>query len=289
VVVAEHPAESLATPDCSASWPPGRLDEPVAEPLMVPFAMVVLDVLVHGSLERARPEEDHPFETLFLDGADEAFGVRVAVRRPAMGPHDPDARAREGVPEPLREVPVVIADQQPGSREAAEDRIGQATGNSDHESVVRIRGDFGEQDATRLQVHEEEHVVRHQAEGRPDLEVHVALSVCDRGASDSPELHHLGQGARRRSHPGEDLPERQRPIEDPRLHGGRPRDLAEAQGGVRADEVVVDAQDLQSVVEAPGVPHGAGSAALEVGAAAAQEEVQPLDVGGVGLARVFRA
>jgi hypothetical protein len=50
-VVPEHSSESLAAFDRadSSRFDEGRVDEPVADPLMIPLAVVVLDVLTNRS------------------------------------------------------------------------------------------------------------------------------------------------------------------------------------------------------------------------------------------------
>lgn len=109
------------------------------------------------------------------------------------------------------------------------------------------------------------------------------------GLRDSSVLHVAGSDDRRWRHPGEDLPEGERAVEEAGLHGGGAGDLAEAEGGVGTDEIVVEPQDLERVFQARGAAHLAGRAALQVGDRAAQVEVQALDEGGVRLVRVLAA
>ena len=57
-------------------------DQPIAEPLVIPFAMIVLDILRHRVPEVPLPERNHPIETFFLDGPHESLGIRIRVRLP---------------------------------------------------------------------------------------------------------------------------------------------------------------------------------------------------------------
>ena len=134
MVVAENSTELLAAIDCSAARQVPLVDQPDAEPLVVPFS-VVLDVLVDGSPEKSLPEEDHPFEAL-LDGTHEALGVSVAVRCPAVRLHDSNAGGSRDALEQRSEPPVVVADQEAAPRQTSEDRVGQVAGDVAHELVI---------------------------------------------------------------------------------------------------------------------------------------------------------
>jgi hypothetical protein len=48
---------------------------------MIPFVVVVLDVLAHGSPELPLREEDHAAQALLFDRAHESLRVGVHVRR----------------------------------------------------------------------------------------------------------------------------------------------------------------------------------------------------------------
>jgi hypothetical protein len=58
-------------------------DETIVESLVIPFAVIVLDVLCHGSAEVPHPDRNQPVQAFFLDRPDEAFGVRVRIGRAA--------------------------------------------------------------------------------------------------------------------------------------------------------------------------------------------------------------
>jgi hypothetical protein len=50
--------------------------------LVIPFAMIVGQVLGHAAAQVALAEWDQPIQALMLDRPDEPLRMRVAVRRP---------------------------------------------------------------------------------------------------------------------------------------------------------------------------------------------------------------
>jgi len=50
----------------------GRLQQPVADPVMIAFAMIVGHILRNRVPERCLPKEDHPSQTFFLGGTDKS-------------------------------------------------------------------------------------------------------------------------------------------------------------------------------------------------------------------------
>ena len=50
-------------------------DEPIAEALVIPFSMIVLDVLCYRATEVLLPDRNQPVEAFFLDRSHEAFRV----------------------------------------------------------------------------------------------------------------------------------------------------------------------------------------------------------------------
>ncbi len=52
-----------------------RLDEPVAEALMVAIAMRMVEALPHGVSQRAFAEEDHPVQALSYTGPSAQYGA----------------------------------------------------------------------------------------------------------------------------------------------------------------------------------------------------------------------
>ena len=76
----EEPAKTLTTANSTdAAHLRHTINEFVAEPLMIPLAMIVLDVLRHRLPQVAFPEGNHSIETFLLDRAHEAFGIGIRV------------------------------------------------------------------------------------------------------------------------------------------------------------------------------------------------------------------
>ena len=85
--------------DRSARW--RSLDQLVLKALVIPLLMIVRDTLREGPPEVAFAERNHPIETLLLNGAHEAFGVSIRIRRLQERWHDADP----GVAEQAADVP----------------------------------------------------------------------------------------------------------------------------------------------------------------------------------------
>ena len=78
---------------------------------MIPFAMVVLDVLVDEASEMAFTERNHAVETLLFDRPDEPFGIGVEIRTPSREPYRVDTAASEGLLEDLRVQGIAVVNQ----------------------------------------------------------------------------------------------------------------------------------------------------------------------------------
>src|SRR5215475_15710015 len=67
------------------------VDQLIPEPLVMALTMVVDDKSLDRPSKVALAEGNHSVETLLLDRAHEAFGVRIGIRRPERRLHDPDS------------------------------------------------------------------------------------------------------------------------------------------------------------------------------------------------------
>ena len=69
MVVAEQAAEAFATGHCTVTRTDATVgfDQVIPDPLMVPFAVIVGEVLADRATERSFTEEDHSIEALLLD------------------------------------------------------------------------------------------------------------------------------------------------------------------------------------------------------------------------------
>ena len=79
IVVVQQSAESFATLDLAidATDMHVRFYQPIPQALMVPFRMIVIEELVHGSAHRLLPEEDHAIQALTLQTSHESLHVRI--------------------------------------------------------------------------------------------------------------------------------------------------------------------------------------------------------------------
>ncbi|MFT7077025.1 MAG: hypothetical protein ACJA0P_003043 [Planctomycetota bacterium] len=93
-------------------------------------------VLAKRSPERSLAEEDHPAKALLFDGADEALGVRVAVRRTRRRENRFNSPTRQKRLEALRELGVAIDDQLRMDLEEAIDGICQVPSDLRHEGLI---------------------------------------------------------------------------------------------------------------------------------------------------------
>src|SRR5450432_4923100 len=92
-VVAQDAAEALPTvhrtgpaPDLSA-----RVDQAIAQALVVAFRVIVRQELANSLTQRRFAEEDQAVDTFFLEAAHEALQVGIEVWRPGRQPHGRDA------------------------------------------------------------------------------------------------------------------------------------------------------------------------------------------------------
>ena len=79
MVVLQKAAESLLTFDVSTRLPNflPRLDDLVAEPLVVSFSMEMTQVSVDGSSQRRLAEEDHSLQAFGLERAEKPLEVWI--------------------------------------------------------------------------------------------------------------------------------------------------------------------------------------------------------------------
>ena|SRR5437879_3205147 len=81
IIVVQQSAQPLAAPDRSRATGVRLFlhDEPVAQPLVVPLAMIMHNKFVDGLPQTAFSEQDHPLQAGFLDGSDKARGVGIEI------------------------------------------------------------------------------------------------------------------------------------------------------------------------------------------------------------------
>jgi len=112
IVVAQKSAEALTATNRTEGTSITRgVDKVVADPLMVPFTVVVGLELGKRTMEVPLSERDEVVEAFLFDGTDEALRVCAAVRRPERYPHDPHASRFEDASDSGTPLAVTVADQ----------------------------------------------------------------------------------------------------------------------------------------------------------------------------------
>jgi CheY-like chemotaxis protein len=103
MIVAQHPAESLAAFDCEVrvTYSAERSQQTVFQPLMIALAVIVRHVMADRTLERCLPEEDHSAQTLLFDRAHEPFGEGIQIGRSWRQSDNPDTLSDEHAAEGL--------------------------------------------------------------------------------------------------------------------------------------------------------------------------------------------
>ena len=108
-VVIEETTEPRTSANAAAlSFPAsGTRDQCVVNPLVIPLAMVMRDVIRDRSSQIPLADRNQPIEALFVDGSYEAFGIGIRIRRPIGRQHDADPRLAQ--PRVYRRTPLCIA------------------------------------------------------------------------------------------------------------------------------------------------------------------------------------
>src|SRR5262252_7265346 len=92
-VVVQQPTETLLPANATDAVPrTSTLNQLVAQPLMIPLAMIVRDILGDGSSQMALAERNQAIETFFFDRAHEAFRVGIRIRGLIRRLYDADSR-----------------------------------------------------------------------------------------------------------------------------------------------------------------------------------------------------
>ena len=103
---------------------------------MIPFAVVMLDELVHSPPEVALPQRNHPVETLALNRSYEPFRVRIDVGRMKRTLHDSDAGLFKEPSNRWTPLPVSITDQEAVADQHALIHCGERATDLTHEQIV---------------------------------------------------------------------------------------------------------------------------------------------------------
>jgi hypothetical protein len=126
----------------------------------------VVDEAPKDALEVALIQDQKPVEALGGDGADEALGGCVRLRRAHWRLDDLDALAGEDGVEVAREFAIPVADQKAHRRRALSERPGELPGLLGNPGAGRVRRAAGQVDAPTTKLDEEEHVQPPQRDSR---------------------------------------------------------------------------------------------------------------------------
>ena len=86
---------------------------------MIPFGVVVLDVLRHGATEVPLPDRNQSVEAFFFDRPHKAFRVGVRIGGALGNEHHVDPRVLESTSDITAPLPIPIADQDCGASAAS--------------------------------------------------------------------------------------------------------------------------------------------------------------------------
>src|SRR4051812_4558811 len=86
-------------------------NQSVAQSLVVAFRLVMGYEVLNCCPQGGFAEQDHPFQTGFLDAADKSFSVGVQIRRSRWQLDGLDTNILRGAEKPVREQRVPIMDQ----------------------------------------------------------------------------------------------------------------------------------------------------------------------------------
>src|SRR5579859_6356282 len=113
LIVVQHSTQPPAALDRSCATG-ARLfphDQPIAQTLVIPLAMIMLNKLVDGPAHRAFSEQNHPFQAGFLDGSHKAFGVGIQIRRARRQLNGLGSSTLEDLQEFFTEQGIAVMDQ----------------------------------------------------------------------------------------------------------------------------------------------------------------------------------
>ncbi len=162
VVVIQHATYPLAAANRSlAIRSPERLNQLVADALMIPLDMVVGDELGDCASKMSLPQRDHARKALLLDRPNEPLRVRVAVRCPERRLNDPNALLFEEFQHGTTPLPIAVAYQHATVGQDTVNRIRQAAYGLHQEGLIGRRSGVRHVDTPRVQLDDEECVVRH--------------------------------------------------------------------------------------------------------------------------------
>jgi tetratricopeptide (TPR) repeat protein len=169
IVVVEEAAEALAPSDLPTALKIFSLDQFVAEPLVIPFTVVVHDVFGERTTKVSFAERNQPIQAFLLDRPYKSLRVSIAVRRAERDLDGPDAGRLKEVLDIRAPFPVAVADQDSSIAEHPVGCIRDRPAHLPHEGLVRVRRGPDNPDSSRMQFDHKQRVVGDEPADGPDL------------------------------------------------------------------------------------------------------------------------
>src|SRR5260370_40400074 len=143
MVVVQHPAQSLPSPDRSTMRRQTSLgsNEACAEALVSPFLMVMCYELPDRLPQPGLPKKDQSLQARFLDCPHKAFRMGIQVGRTRRKFHRLNSHLREHILELRGEQRVAIMDQIPLPKQQTIHGIADISGYLAHPYPVALRRD----------------------------------------------------------------------------------------------------------------------------------------------------
>jgi len=145
-VIPQHAAESLTARDvtgCAAHFG-ARFDDPVVEPLMVSFRVIMGDEFLGGVGQRSITEENHAVKAFFFYGSNETFQMCRQIRGPGREANATGANLLNYVAKRLAMLGVSVHEQVALVAQESIQRVGEVAADLHHPGFGGMAGAAGQ-------------------------------------------------------------------------------------------------------------------------------------------------
>jgi hypothetical protein len=171
VVELQQTAEPITTRDLPCSDPRCCWrDELVAQTLVRPFFVIMVDKFSDGRPEMPFAEEHHAIQALGLGGLDKPFGERVQIGTPRGQDQWRDAAVPQEAPKGRRVERISVQDDVLHAAEEAIAAVGEISSDLRHPDLVRFTCNSSDLHCSRLKLDHEEDDVADEAAQRQDFD-----------------------------------------------------------------------------------------------------------------------
>jgi hypothetical protein len=147
------------------------LNQPVAQPLVIPLGVIMSDILGEDGPQMPLTKGDDVAETLGACRSDPTLLERIQVRTSGRQHHRPHTPSLEDVSKPIPEQRIPVMDEVADILEKPIDGISEVPGHLLHPSIVGIVDNTCDVDATRLNLHDDEHGVAYEPAKGEDFDI----------------------------------------------------------------------------------------------------------------------